>query len=203
MAPASARSTPDDDLHQGALARAVLAEQRVDLAGGRCEVHARERERAAEGLVDPARSRAPRSAATSTTFQIGPSSSLIAGSLMFSLVTSSLPVSMRASTFSPLRCADHGLHREVAHVEGVLQHQAVERAALDAGHQLLGRVEAHEADLAGETRLLEARSMPKVVDSFGVKTPSTLAVGAPSGAQQALARLVSASRWWPRRTGCR
>ena len=47
---------------------------------------------------------------------------------MFSRVTTWTPVSMRVSTFSPLRCDDHGLHAQVAHLQRVLQDETVDVA---------------------------------------------------------------------------
>src|SRR6185312_10627901 len=47
------RMQAGDDLHQRAFARAVLADETVDLAGGEREVDPAQRLDAAEGLADP------------------------------------------------------------------------------------------------------------------------------------------------------
>ena len=54
ISPASLPMRPAEDLHQRGLARAVLAEQDVDLARRDLEVDAVERHHAGEGLADPA-----------------------------------------------------------------------------------------------------------------------------------------------------
>src|ERR1700682_5082554 len=50
---------------------------------------------------------------------------------------------------------DEGLHSELAHAEGVLDHDAVELAVVHGLHEYVAGVEAEEADLAGLAGVLE------------------------------------------------
>ena len=165
-------------VHERALAGAVLADERVHLAGRR-----RRRSTPPSATVAPKDFRTPRAdQACERAIVYSPShflrsgwrSSLIAGSSMFSLVTSRAPVSMRASTFSPRRCAAHRLDGEVAHVERVLDDEPVDVRRLRAPRRASSELsKPTNFTLPASPAFWSARSMPNVVDSFGQKMPST------------------------------
>ena len=98
------------------------------------EIDAVERDGRAERLADAAHLEARRRSAGyfSHLDRSGCSSSLASGSFMCSRVISRTPVSIRCSTGSPLQVRHHRLDAEVAHVDRVLQDEAVDVAVARA-----------------------------------------------------------------------
>ncbi len=100
-----------EDRHQRALARAVLADDRADLAGIDEQIDAVDSERRAERLPDPAHleARSGRRSCSVVSYgffshrsRSGLRSSAASGEFMSARETTRTPVSMRRSTFCPL-----------------------------------------------------------------------------------------------------
>ncbi len=94
-----------ENRHQRALARAVLADERAHLARRHREIDRVERDGRAKRLADAAHLEQPWIYFLSHRDRSGCRSSLASGSFMRSRVIRRTPVSTRASTFSPRRCA--------------------------------------------------------------------------------------------------
>ena len=175
------RDRAGEDLHERALPRAVLPDDRVHLARLGLEVDLGER----LGRAERARHAADRETrrlfvhhvsahSPSHFFRSGWSNAAISGCARFALFTSLAPVSIRLLDRLAAEHLRHRLHRELADAEGVLHDERVDLARRRApATSLLDASNPMSRIFPASPALRSASSMPKVVDSFGAKTPAT------------------------------